>query len=123
MDLTAIFTQLLLVVSKLAPLSVVIAALALLHNFWQAIIKRKRDDAIALRETIGRLGVRAYILNWSLIGNSTIAAGILEVREQIETRVGKAPSAEEIVSFVSEKLLFESVIEKAWRDAKISDKF
>jgi hypothetical protein len=110
-------------ITKLAPLSVIIAALALLHNFRQAAVKRDRDEASAIREILSKLGVKAYVLNWSLVGSSPIAAAVQQIREAIETRIGKKPSGEDLASFISDQLLFEGVVEKAWRDSKVIERF
>jgi hypothetical protein len=72
MTLATTSAEVLAIISKLAPLSIVIAALALLHNFRQAWLKRDRDDATAVREVLNKLGAKAYLLNWSLIGDPPI---------------------------------------------------
>jgi hypothetical protein len=123
MDLSALSAQVLSVVTKLAPLSVIIAALALLHNVRQARAKRDRDEAIAVRQILNKLGVKAYLLSWSLVGSAPIAAGALQMRESIEARIGRHPSAADLASFTADQLLFEAVVEKAWRDSKVIERF
>jgi len=64
-----------------------------------------------------------YLLNWSLIGHLEFSATVLRVRELIEERVGKSPSASALVTLFSDKPLMASIVEKAWRDSGVGEKF
>ncbi len=123
MDVFEIYKQVIKIIAQLAPLSVLIAALTLINNLRQAKIKRKLDEANALREVFSRLGVKSYLLNWSLIGNSQIMAAVLHIREAIEARLGNNPSSEELRQVISDQILFESLVEKALQDSKFTEKF
>jgi hypothetical protein len=115
--------HLLSVINLLAPLSVVIAALGLLNTLRQNTIKRNQDVAKSTREILTRAGTKAYLLNWSLIGNMNISAGVLQLREMIEARIGKTPTVKDFESFLADRPLVESMIEKAWRDSGVIAQF
>ena len=124
-DLADIVATALAFVQTLAPLSVVIAAIGFLHNVRQTRIKREHDEAASVREVLNSLGTRAYLLNWSMIGSPPplVAAGVLHIREAIEARIGMKPSDAEVASFIADKVLSESIVEKAWRDSKVLERF
>lgn len=109
--------QLLSIINKFAPLSVVIAALGFLNTLKQNSAKRNQDEAKSTREVLNKAGTKAYILNWSLIGNMEISSGVLQLREMIETRLGKTPTVQEFEALLADQPLIESMIEKAWRDS------
>ena len=109
--------QLLSIINKFAPLSVVIAALGFLNTLKQNSAKRNQDEAKSAREVLNKAGTKAYILNWSLIGNMEISSGVLQLREMIETRLGKTPTVQEFEALLADQSLIESMIEKAWRDS------
>ena len=123
MDPISIYKQALTGIAQLAPLSILIAALTYLNNLRQARIRREIDEVTALREVFSRLGVKSYLLSWSLIGDSLIAAAVFQIRESIEARLGKSPSAEDIRLLISDQLLFEAIVGKAIRDSKVAEKF
>jgi hypothetical protein len=115
--------QLLKTIGKLAPLSIVVAALSFLYTLRQGRAKRDEDKARNLREILNKAGIMGYLLNWSSIGNFEFSAAVLRVRELIEERVGKAPSASALVTLFGDQLLMDSIVEKAWRDSGVGEKF
>lgn len=114
---------LLSIINRFAPLSVVIAALAFLNTLKQNGAKRNQDEAKAAREVLNKAGTKAYLLNWSLVGNMEIIAGVLQLREMIEARIGKTPTPQEFEALLADQPLIESLVEKAWRDSGIVAQF
>jgi hypothetical protein len=110
-------------VSALAPLSIIIAALSFLNTLRQRSAKRDEDEAKAAREVLNKAGTKAYLLNWSLIGKMEISAGVLQIRELIEARVGKTPAAADLAALLGEQNLMEAIVEKGWRDSGAIAKF
>jgi hypothetical protein len=104
-------------IAKLAPLSIVLAALTFINTIRQARAKQKEDKAQAVRQTLIKAGTSAYVLNWSLLGDPEFSAGVLEIRDLIEERLGKQPPIADIQKLFSDQVLVEGIIEKAWRDS------
>ncbi len=113
------------IIAKFAPLSIIIAALGFLQSVRQARIKRDHDDAVSVRGVLNSLGTKTYVLEWSLLGSppSLIAASVMQIREAVEERIGKAPADHEIAEFLSEQLLAEGIVEKSLRDSKVIERF
>jgi hypothetical protein len=110
-------------IAKLAPLSIVVAALTFINTIRQARAKQKEDKAQAIRQTLIKAGTAAYVLNWSLLGDPEFAAGVLQIRDLIEDRLGKQPPVAEIQKLFNDKVLVEGIIEKAWRDSGAVSKY
>jgi hypothetical protein len=110
-------------IAKLAPLSIVVAALTFINTIRQARAKQKEDKVQAIRQTLIKAGTAAYVLNWSLLGDPEFAAGVLEIRDLIENRLGKQPPITEIQKLFSDQVLVEGIIEKAWRDSGATAKY
>lgn len=104
-------------IQKLASLSIVIAVLTFLNTLRLQRAKRLQEEATNLRQTLNMAGTKAYLLEWSLIGGIDIKAGILQLRESIEARLGQKQTAEAISKLFSEKQLIEAMVEKAWQDS------
>src|SRR6202011_3722959 len=94
-----------------------------INTIRQARAKQKEDKVQAIRQTLIKAGTAAYVLNWSLLGDPEFAAGVLEIRDLIEGRLGKQPPITEIQKLFNDQVLVEGVIEKAWRDSGASAKY
>lgn len=123
MDIYSWIKEILSLFKHLAPLSVVIAAIALLHNFHQTRAQKRSTQATSLRKTLGILGAKTYLLNWSLIGNSDTNKALLQIRELIELRIGTLPSSDDLSTLISDKKLFEGIIDKGFIDSGFTEKF
>ncbi len=110
-------------INKLAPLSIVITALGILNTIRLARVKRRQDDAQALRETLNTAGTTANTLNWSLLGRSDVTIPLLALRDMIETRLTKPVTAQALSGLLNDQLLIEPMIAKAWRDSGEFDRF
>jgi hypothetical protein len=111
------------IVVTLAPFSIVLAVITFIYNVMQARQKARAEEARTIRELFNRLGTKAYLLNWSQVGNPEIASAVLELRELIEERLGKTPTQNDVNTLVADRLLFESLIQKGWRKAGITSHF
>ena len=110
-------------IGKLAPLSIVLTALGILNTIRLARVKRREDQAKAIRETLNSAGTSAYILTWSLLGGMSAKVPLLELRDAIETRLGKPVAAQPLLDLLNDQLLIEPMIGKAWRDSGAIDRF
>lgn len=115
--------RVILLIGRLAPLSIVIAALGILNTIRLARVKRRQDQAQAIRETLNAAGTSAYTLTWSLLGGMDIKVPLLELRDAIETRLGKPASQQQLLDLLADQLLIEPMIGKAWRDSGTIDRF
>jgi hypothetical protein len=113
----AVLSQGFALIAKLAPLSVLVAALTFINTIRQARAKQAEEKAQAIRQSLAKAGTAAYVLSWSLLGDREISAWILQIRESIEERLGKEPSVTEIQKLFTDRVLIESIVEKAWRDS------
>lgn len=114
--------QLLDFVSLLAPLSIVVAALALVNSYRQAEQRRRDEKVQRIRELVSELGTLAYVVKWASLGDSDVDIAVLRIRDDIQKRLGPTPTAEEIRTLMTDQRLREALVWDAFAASGSSER-